>query len=226
MQHKDFITVPSALGITGVDASGGRVLWSLEGKHGGHGVGCLATASPASWLPSSWVQPLEAVSGCCGFGGHEGSPARLGGMGTLALPCRNCSTGRAAQGHVVSSPAAVLQGSALTHFYLLEEARAAEPAPSLGACSAAGARWSSRTAPALGLVGQQHHCRELCGHLRDGVGSGEALAGCAETGGTGQLAAEGLSSSSPSTAVHAKEQTVKGEETGLGAFLGAGGVGG
>lgn len=39
-----------------------------------------------------------------------------------------------------------------------------------------------------------------------------------EAGGTGQLAAEGLSSSSPSTAVHAKEQTVKGEETGLRAF--------
>lgn len=35
-----------------------------------------------------------------------------------------------------------------------------------------------------------------------------------------------LFSSSLSTAVHAEEQTVIGEETGLGAFLGAGGVGG
>jgi len=104
------------------------------------------------------------------------------------------------------------------HFYLLEEARATEPAPSLGARSVVGAHWSTRTGPASGLVGQRCHCRELGGHLWDGGGSGEAL--------TDQLAAEGLSSSSLSTAVHAEEQTVKGEETRLWAFLGAGGVGG
>lgn len=155
---------------------GGKVLWSLE--HGGHGVGCLATAPTASWLPTSRVQPCKAVSSSCcwAFGSHEGSPGRLGGMGTLALLCRNRSMGRTTQGCIVSSPAAVLQGSALMHFYLLEEAKAAEPAPSLGAHSMVGTCWSSRTAPASGLVGQQCHCRELCGHLWDGGGSGEALA--------------------------------------------------
>lgn len=95
-------------------------------------------------------------------------------MGTLALPRRNGSASGAAQGPVVSSSGAVLQGLALAHFYLLEEARAVEPALSLGAHSGRNLlEQEDRTS--LALVGQRHHCRELHGHLRDGGASEEAL---------------------------------------------------
>lgn len=119
------------------------------------------------------------------------------GMGTLALPRRNGSVGRTAQGPVVSSSAAVLQGLALAHFYLLEEARAMEPALSLGAHSS-GTLLEQEDRTSLALVGQRHHCREL-----------HAISGMEEP-------QKRLFSSSLSTAVHAEEQTVIREETGSG----------
>lgn len=201
---------------------GEKVQWSLEGEawwtwgvmlsRSSLGILALILPGPAlqggEWLLLLGLRWLRGLSRRAGWDGHLGS---------------------AMQGCVVSSPAAVLQGSALMHFYLLEEARAVEPAPSLGARSAAGARWSSRTSTRF-MAGQETVSLQGASWPsagRRGLGRGTCRSGgCLEARETGQLAAEGLSSSSLSTAVHAEEQTVKGEETRLGAFLGAGGVGG
>lgn len=92
------------------------------------------------------------------------------------------------------------------HFYLREEVRAAEPVVPCRQLSSL--FWAEA---GLGQVLASQVAAQTEGHSRDYL----CPAGC-----------EGLPSSSLYPVVHAEEQTVKGEESGLGAFLGAGGVGG
>lgn len=130
------------------------MLWSLEGQCGEMLTNCSSgNLAPILLSPalqdSKWL--LLRLLGVHGLS--------RSGMNTFP-PCRNCP------GLCCELLCFVLQGSALMHFYLLEEARATEPALSLGA------GWSSGAASALGLLQQQYHCRELRGHLRDGAQKG------------------------------------------------------
>lgn len=112
---------------------------------------------------------------------------------------RGVLCGTAAQDRGVSSPASILQVSALMHFYLLGEARP----PAARGCGMLGARWSTRTAAAA--------LRQLRGHLRDGAGSGAVLSGA-----TGAL--------SGGFSVHCsacRGTSCEREETGLGASFAA-----
>ena len=229
IQHKVFITVPSALGIIGVDVSRGKsavvpgreAWWTWGGMLSHRSPGILAPilTGPApqggEWLLLLGLQWPRGLSCRPGWDGHLGP--------IIQEPLH----GQSGPGPCCELSCCCLAGVGTN--YLLEEARATDPAPSLGARSAAGAWWSSRTAPASGLA---RAAASLQGASWSSPGwrgfesGARRPGGCAEAGGTGQPVAEGLSSSSPSTAVHAEEQTVKGGKTRLGAFLGAGGVGG
>ncbi|KAL2299538.1 hypothetical protein Nmel_014201 [Mimus melanotis] len=126
-----------------------------------------------------------------GLGWAPGFSRWAGRVGISIPPRRERG---AAQDRGVSSPACLLQGSALMHFYLLEEARPRRQR------HGAAARWSTRTAPA-GLLGQPRHC-------------GSSVATSA-TERARELCWPGHGGS-PSTAVCAEEQAVKGRRPGLG----------
>lgn len=130
----------------------------------------------------------------------------------------------------------MFQGSALTQFYLLEDvSHGASAAPGTLQCIRSLLEQHDR---ALDSVGQQCCCRELQQPLgwrrlgRETLHEARSLAMLQRwprrrAGGTGQRSAEGLPrAGGMPAAVHAEEQTVKGGETWLGAFLGTGGVGG
>lgn len=134
--HKAFLTLPFTLAMTGVDVSRGRSA-VVPGREAWWSTLAPIVPGPAPrgaerLLGFEWARRILPS----GWEGRHLSPTAQGLLGGKAAPDRG-----------TSSPSSLLQGSALMHFYLLEEARPP-------GCGTSGARRSTRTAPA-GLLGQR-----------------------------------------------------------------------
>ncbi|XP_026714140.1 uncharacterized protein LOC113485279 [Athene cunicularia] len=125
--------------------------------------------------PPKHVRPYHSAGCCCccpvlPVSRHHSSPADAQVSQEGCIRCRKRRENQA--GHQCESlrmPGAG-EESALLHFYLLEEARAVEPAPALGACSMVGSlleqQDSGITAGSSGS-GEALADRRLCGGRRD-----------------------------------------------------------